>query len=596
MTGLPDGAERGGRLFQNAGKNAVCSGLCNIQKGNKMAQRKKKQNTKKLKVVMLGGLSEIGKNLAVIEYENEMIVVDCGIGFPDDEMPGVDLVLPDFTYLKENADKLKGVFITHGHEDHVGGVPYLLKLIDTPVFGTKLSIGIIKNKLREHNLDYTPELVPVEAGDSVKVGNFTVEFIRVNHSIADSCCLAIRTPAGTVLHSGDFKLDTTPVDGEIMDLNRLSQIGSEGVLLLMCESTNVEHPGYTPSERTVGEALDNIFRHNTDKRLIISTFSSNVHRVQQIINKSALYGRKVAITGRSMLNIVSAAVELGYMTFPENTLIDISEIRKFNPEQLTIISTGAQGEPMSALYRMVFGEHDKVQLGPKDLVIISAHTIPGNEKLVDKIINELYRTGIAVYRDSSQDVHVSGHACREEIKLMHALTRPKYFMPIHGECKHLYEHKVLAMEMGMSPDRIFVSEIGKVLEVSESSAGFNGTVPSGVTLIDGSGIGDVGSIVLRDRKHLSEDGLIVVVAVMNDHDLSISAGPDIISRGFVYMKESEELMNDLKSIAFDSLSDSLDAGLRDFTQIKGRLKDDLSKAIYQRTKRKPMVLPVIMNL
>lgn len=561
-----------------------------------MAQRKKKQNTKKLKVVMLGGLSEIGKNLAVIEYENEMIVVDCGIGFPDDEMPGVDLVLPDFTYLKENADKLKGVFITHGHEDHVGGVPYLLKLIDTPVFGTKLSIGIIKNKLREHNLDYTPELVPVEAGDSVKVGNFTVEFIRVNHSIADSCCLAIRTPAGTVLHSGDFKLDTTPVDGEIMDLNRLSQIGSEGVLLLMCESTNVEHPGYTPSERTVGEALDNIFRHNTDKRLIISTFSSNVHRVQQIINKSALYGRKVAITGRSMLNIVSAAVELGYMTFPENTLIDISEIRKFNPEQLTIISTGAQGEPMSALYRMVFGEHDKVQLGPKDLVIISAHTIPGNEKLVDKIINELYRTGIAVYRDSSQDVHVSGHACREEIKLMHALTRPKYFMPIHGECKHLYEHKVLAMEMGMPPDRIFVSEIGKVLEVSESSAGFNGTVPSGVTLIDGSGIGDVGSIVLRDRKHLSEDGLIVVVAVMNDHDLSISAGPDIISRGFVYMKESEELMNDLKSIAFDSLSDSLDAGLRDFTQIKGRLKDDLSKAIYQRTKRKPMVLPVIMNI
>ena len=561
-----------------------------------MAQRKKKQNPKKLKVVMLGGLSEIGKNLAVIEYENEMIVVDCGIGFPDDEMPGVDLVLPDFTYLKENADKLKGVFITHGHEDHVGGVPYLLKLIDTPVFGTKLSIGIIKNKLREHNLDYTPELVPVEAGDSVKVGNFTVEFIRVNHSIADSCCLAIRTPAGTVLHSGDFKLDTTPVDGEIMDLNRLSQIGSEGVLLLMCESTNVEHPGYTPSERTVGEALDNIFRHNTDKRLIISTFSSNVHRVQQIINKSALYGRKVAITGRSMLNIVSAAVELGYMTFPENTLIDISEIRKFNPEQLTIISTGAQGEPMSALYRMVFGEHDKVQLGPKDLVIISAHTIPGNEKLVDKIINELYRTGIAVYRDSSQDVHVSGHACREEIKLMHALTRPKYFMPIHGECKHLYEHKVLAMEMGMPPDRIFVSEIGKVLEVSESSAGFNGTVPSGVTLIDGSGIGDVGSIVLRDRKHLSEDGLIVVVAVINDHDMSISAGPDIISRGFVYMKESEELMNDLKSIAFDSLSDSLDAGLRDFTQIKGRLKDDLSKAIYQRTKRKPMVLPVIMNL
>ena len=561
-----------------------------------MAQRKKKQNTKKLKVVMLGGLSEIGKNLAVIEYENEMIVVDCGIGFPDDEMPGVDLVLPDFTYLKENADKLKGVFITHGHEDHVGGVPYLLKLIDTPVFGTKLSIGIIKNKLREHNLDYTPELVPVEAGDSVKVGNFTVEFIRVNHSIADSCCLAIRTPAGTVLHSGDFKLDTTPVDGEIMDLNRLSQIGSEGVLLLMCESTNVEHPGYTPSERTVGEALDNIFRHNTDKRLIISTFSSNVHRVQQIINKSALYGRKVAITGRSMLNIVSAAVELGYMTFPENTLIDISEIRKFNPEQLTIISTGAQGEPMSALYRMVFGEHDKVQLGPKDLVIISAHTIPGNEKLVDKIINELYRTGIAVYRDSSQDVHVSGHACREEIKLMHALTRPKYFMPIHGEYRHLITHKRLAQEMGMPENHIFVSEIGKVLELDKDSCKFNGMVPSGKILVDGYGVGDVGNIVLRDRRHLAQDGLIVVVATVDIDERMIISGPDIVSRGFVYVRESEQLMDQVRQIAKDALTDCLDHNITDWTELKGRVKDDLSKFLWSKTKRKPMILPVVMNV
>ncbi len=562
-----------------------------------MARRaKSKTNRTKVKVIMLGGLSEIGKNLAVIECEDQMIVVDCGIGFPDDDMPGVDLVIPDFTYLKENAEKLKGVFITHGHEDHIGAVPYLLKLMDVPVFGTKLSVGIIKNKLKEHTLDYEPELVPVEAGDSVKVGCFSVEFIRVNHSIADACCLAIRTPAGTIVHSGDFKLDTTPIDGEIMDLNRISQIGNEGVLLLMCESTNVEHPGYTPSEKTVGETLDSIFRHHSDKRLIISTFSSNVHRVQQIIDTSARYGRKVAVTGRSMLNIVSAAVELGYMTFPENTLIDINEIKKFNPEQLTIVSTGAQGEPMSALYRMVFGEHDKVQLGSKDLVVISAHTIPGNEKLVDKIINELYRTGITVYRDSSQDVHVSGHACREEIKLMHALTRPKYFMPIHGEFKHLYEHKNLAVEMGMSPDRIFVSEIGKVLEVSEAGAGFNGTVPSGRTLIDGIGIGDVGNIVLKDRKHLSEDGLMVVVAVVNDYDMTLAAGPDIISRGFVYVKESEALMTDLKSIAFDSLSDSLGEGLRDFTQIKGRLKEELSKAIYQRTKRRPMVLPVIMSI
>ena len=560
-----------------------------------MAKRKTLNQTK-VRVVMLGGLAEIGKNLAVIECCGEMIVVDCGIGFPDDDMPGVDLVIPDFTYLNENADKLKGVFITHGHEDHLGAVPFLLQNIDVPVFGTKLTCGILKNKLEEHSYDYTPEIVPVEAGDTVKVGCFSVEFIRVNHSIADSCCLAIRTPAGTILHTGDFKLDTTPIDGEIMDINRISQIGSEGVLLLMCESTNVEHPGYTPSERTVGEALDTIFRHNADKRLIISTFSSNVHRVQQIINTSARHHRKVAITGRSMINIVSAAVELGYMSFPEGTLIDISEIRRYNPEQLTIIATGAQGEPMSALYRMVFGEHDRVQLGPRDLVIISAHTIPGNEKTVDKIINELYRTGVPVYRDPSLDVHVSGHACREEIKLMHALVHPRYFMPIHGEYKHLYLHKQLAEEMGMPSDAIFVSEIGKVLELSEKSAGFAGSVPAGKTLIDGSGIGDVGAVVLRDRKHLSEDGLIVVVAVVSDNDLELLSGPDIISRGFVYVKESEDLMTELKAVAEESLRHSLDQGIRDFTQIKGRLRDDLAKGIYARTRRRPMVLPVIMNV
>ena len=558
--------------------------------------RKNKTNTEKVRVIMLGGLAEIGKNLAVIEYKDEMIVVDCGIGFPDDDMPGIDLVIPDFTYLKENADKLKGVFITHGHEDHLGAVPFLLKQIDVPVFGTKLSIGIIKNKLQEQQLDYEPELVPVEAGDTVKVGCFSVEFIRVNHSIADACCLAIRTPAGTILHSGDFKLDTTPIDGEIMDINRISQIGYEGVLLFMCESTNVEHPGYTPSERTVGEALDTIFRHNADKRLIISTFSSNVHRVQQIINTSVRYKRKVAITGRSMINIVSAAEELGYMTFPEDTLIDISEIKKYNPEQLTIIATGAQGEPMSALYRMVFGEHDKVQLGQKDLVIISAHTIPGNERLVDKIINELYRTGISVYRDPLTDVHVSGHACREEIKLMHALVRPRFFMPIHGEYKHLYVHKQLAEEMGMPSDRIFVSEIGRILELSEGSAAFVGSVPAGRTLIDGSGVGDVGSIVLRDRKHLALDGLIVIAAAVSEDERAVVSGPDIFTRGFVYVKESEDLMTDLKTVAYDSLEKTLAAGARDAAQLKARLREDLAKAIYQRTKRRPMVLPVIMNV
>lgn len=561
-----------------------------------MARKSKttaKKPTEKLRVIMLGGLSEIGKNLAVLEYGNEMIVVDCGIGFPDEDMPGVDLVLPDFTYLRENADKLCGVFITHGHEDHLGAVPYLLKYIDVPVFGTKLTCGIIRNKLEEQKLDYEPEIVPVEAGDTVAVGSFSVEFIRVNHSIADACCLAIRTPVGTVLHSGDFKLDTTPIDGEVIDINRISQIGSEGVLLFMCESTNVEHPGYTPSEKTVGGAFDAIFRRNTDKRMIISTFSSNVHRVQQIIDTSIRYRRKVAITGRSMLNIVSAAVELGYMTYPEGTLIDVSEIRKYNPGQLTIIATGAQGEPMSALHRMVFGEHDKVTLGRDDLVIISAHTIPGNEKTVDRIINELYRTGIEVWRDPSADVHVSGHACREEIKLMHALVRPRFFMPIHGEYKHLYLHKKLAEEMGMPSEDIFVSEIGRVLEISENGAAFAGSVPAGNTLIDGSGVGDVGSVVLRDRKHLSQDGLLVVSAALGSNGGEVAAGPEIITRGFVYEKESEDLLSELRGVALSSLYDVL-RSTRDLQQIKNRIKEDVQKAVYLRTRRRPMVLPVIL--
>lgn len=562
-----------------------------------MARKSKKTEKEvkkagKLKVIMLGGLAEIGKNLAVLEYENEMIVVDCGIGFPDDDMPGIDLVIPDFTYLRENADKLLGVFITHGHEDHLGAVPYLLKHIDAPVFGTKLTCGIIRNKLLETDLGYEPEIVPVEAGDTVKVGQFSVEFIRVNHSIADACCLAIRTPAGTVMHSGDFKVDTTPIDGEIIDLNRISQIGNEGVLLFMCESTNVEHPGYTPSEKTVGGAFDAIFRQNAGKRMIISTFSSNVHRVQQIIDISIRYRRKVAITGRSMLNIVAAAVDLGYMSFPEGTLIDISEIKKYNPGQLTIIATGAQGEPMSALYRMVFGEHDKVTLGKDDLVILSAHTIPGNEKTVDRIINELYRTGIAVWRDPYADVHVSGHACREEIKLMHALVRPKYFMPIHGEYKHLCLHGKLAEEMGMPSSRIFISEIGRVLEISEEEAAFTGAVPAGVTLIDGSGIGDVGSAVLRDRKHLSSDGLIVITAAVSAHG-ELIGGPEITTRGFVYVKESAEFLEELRGVAVSALYDALRTA-RDAAQIKSRMKEDVSRAVYARTKRRPMVLPIVL--
>lgn len=559
-----------------------------------MARKNKKEE--KLKIAMLGGLNEIGKNLALLECGNDIILVDCGIGFPDDDMPGVDLIIPDFAYLEKNIDKLRGVFITHGHEDHLGALPYLLKTINIPVFATGLSIGILQNKLIDNPPDYEPELIVVEAGDTVKIGCFTVEFIRVNHSIADACCLAINTPVGTVLHTGDFKLDLTPIDGELMDLARLGEIGKKGVLLLMCESTNVEKPGFTPSEKTVGQALDSIFDHHRNKRIVISTFSSNVHRVQQIIDRSVAYGRKVAITGRSMINVVKAAIELGYMNYPEGAIIDISEVRRYNPEQVTIVSTGSQGERMSGLYRMAYGEHDKINLGPDDLVVISAHPIPGNEKLVDNIINEFCKRGISVYRNTESDVHVSGHACREEIKLMHALIKPRFFMPIHGEAKHLQAHRDLAIDMGMTPDCIFISEIGKVLELTADSAEFNGNIPSGIKMIDGYGIGDVGNIVLKDRRHLAEDGLIVVVTVVNEYDMTIAAGPDLISRGFVYVKESEELMNELKDISFDVISDCLGSGCYDFAQIKNKVKDELSRYVYINTKRKPMVLPVIMNI
>lgn len=559
-----------------------------------MARKNKKEE--KLKIAMLGGLNEIGKNLALLECGNDIILVDCGIGFPDDDMPGVDLIIPDFAYLEKNIDKLRGVFITHGHEDHLGALPYLLKTINIPVFATGLSIGILQNKLIDNPPDYEPELIVVEAGDTVKIGCFTVEFIRVNHSIADACCLAINTPVGTVLHTGDFKLDLTPIDGELMDLARLGEIGKKGVLLLMCESTNVEKPGFTPSEKTVGQALDSIFDHHRNKRIVISTFSSNVHRVQQIIDRSVAYGRKVAITGRSMINVVKAAIELGYMNYPEGAIIDISEVRRYNPEQVTIVSTGSQGERMSGLYRMAYGEHDKINLGTDDLVVISAHPIPGNEKLVDNIINEFCKRGISVYRNTESDVHVSGHACREEIKLMHALIKPRFFMPIHGEAKHLQAHRDLAIDMGMTPDCIFISEIGKVLELTADSAEFNGNIPSGIKMIDGYGIGDVGNIVLKDRRHLAEDGLIVVVTVVNEYDMTIAAGPDLISRGFVYVKESEELMNELKDISFDVISDCLGSGCYDFAQIKNKVKDELSRYVYINTKRKPMILPVIMNI
>jgi len=550
----------------------------------------------KLKIIALGGLNEVGKNITVFEYENEIIIVDCGLGFPDEDMLGVDLVIPDTTYLEKNVDKIKGIVLTHGHEDHIGAIPYVLRSMNVPIYGTRLTLGILETKLSEHRYDFTPQLTCVEAGDKIDLGVFAVEFIRVNHSIADACALAITTPVGMIIHTGDFKLDLTPIESKMMDVTRLGELGNQGVLLLMCESTNVERPGYTPSEKKVGQALDNIFMRNRDKRIVIATFSSNVHRVQQIINTSALYNRKVAVTGRSMLNVMSAAIKLGYMKIPDGVLIDINEIKRYPHEQITLITTGSQGEPMSALYRMAFSDHDKVELGPKDLVILSAYAIPGNEKLVDKIINELFKKGATVFKDSLVEVHVSGHACQEELKLMHALTQPKFFMPVHGEYKHLVQHKVLAEQMGMQTDRIFISDLGKIFEIDEDSARFNGAVPSGRVLVDGYGVGDVGNIVLRDRRHLAQDGLIVVVATVDIEDKFIVSGPDIVSRGFVYVRESEELMDQVRIIARDALMDCLDNNITDWTQLKSKVKEDLSKFLYAKTKRKPMILPVVMNI
>ena len=552
----------------------------------------------KLRVIPLGGLNEVGKNMTVMEYGDDIIIIDCGIGFPDeDEMPGIDLVVPDTTYLETNRNRIRGMVITHGHEDHVGAIPYILQKLDIPIYGTRLALGIIENKLQEHTLPWKADLRCVKAGDVIKLGaSFTVEFIRVNHSIADACALAINTPLGMVIHSGDFKLDLTPIDGDMMDITRLGELGRAGVLLLMCESTNAERPGYTPSETKVGRSLEVIFTMHKDRRIVISTFSSNVHRVQQIINISARHGRKVAVTGRSMINIVSAAVELGYMTVPEGVLIDINDIKRYKPEELTLITTGSQGEPMSALYRMAFGEHSQVSLGWGDLVVLSASAIPGNEKLVGRIVNELSKMGVTVINDASVEVHVSGHACQEELKLMQGLTRPRYFMPVHGEYKHMAANRDLAVAMGVPESHVFISDIGKVLEIDEKGARWAGTVPSGVVLIDGLGVGDVGNIVLRDRKHLSQDGLIVVVAAVDAASGLRVAGPDIMSRGFVYVRESEELMEEIRRIAVDAIDISLRRSGRDWFEIKNTVKDDITKFLYARTGRRPMVLPIIMDV
>lgn len=566
--------------------------------GSRVAPKIERDINAKVRVISLGGLNEIGKNITVLECGEDIIVIDCGFAFPDEEMLGVDLVLPDFTYLRDNAEKVRAIVLTHGHEDHIGGIPYLLREINAPIYGTLLTLGIIKNKLLEHKLPFDAQLKVVEAGETVKFGkSFAVEFIHVNHSIADACALCIDTPVGKIFHTGDFKLDLTPIDGEVMDVTRLGELGKEGIELLLCESTNAERPGYTPSERKVGKSLEYIFSTQSDKRIVIATFSSNVHRVQQIIDTSARHGRKVAITGRSMLNIVGAATELGYMNFPEGVLIDISEIKRYKPEQITIITTGSQGEPMSALYRMAFSDHRDVTLGRNDVVILSSSPIPGNEKLVGRIINELSKNGVTVLHDALVNVHVSGHACQEELKLVQALLKPRYFMPVHGEYRHLNANRQLALEMGMEERDIFISDIGKILELSASGARFVGTVPSGKVLVNGNSIGEVGNIVLRERRHLSQDGLVVVVASIDMQAKLLISGPDIVSRGFVYVRDAEGLMDEIKGMAQSSIEDYLDrTRVIDRVALKTKVKEDLSKYLYSKTKRRPMVLPIIMNV
>ena len=550
----------------------------------------------KLKVISLGGLQEIGKNMTVFEYDNDIIIVDCGLAFPEDDMLGIDLVIPDITYLMKNREKIRGIVLTHGHEDHIGALPYVLKELNVPVFGTLLTLGLLENKLKEHGLNRLVTLHTVVPGEKVKLGRFEVEFIHTNHSIADSVALAISTPVGVVVHTGDFKVDYTPIDGEIMDIHRFAELGKAGVLLLLSDSTNAERKGFTMSESSVGGVFDNIFGETPKNRIMVATFSSNIHRIQQIVNSAYKYGRKVAIIGRSMVNAVKTSIELEYLNMPDNTLIDISEIRNYPDEKVVIITTGSQGETMSALSRIASNEHKQVQIKPGDKIIISASSIPGNEKNISNVINELTRKGAEVVYDGIADIHVSGHARQEELKLMLSLVKPKYFMPVHGEYVHLLNHKQLALALGIPDENIFIMNIGDVLEVSKKDAKVTGTVPSGQVLVDGLGVGDVGNIVLRDRKNLSENGLMVVVVTIDSASGSIIAGPDIISRGFVYVRESEDLMAEAKQVINDALEKCETKHISGWSNIKNTIKDTLKNFLWQKTKRSPMILPIIMEV
>lgn len=549
-----------------------------------------------VKIIPLGGLNEIGKNMTVFECANDAFIVDCGLAFPDSDMPGVDLVIPDFTYIEQNADKIRGVVITHGHEDHIGALAYLLKKVNIPVYGTRLTIGLIEGKLKEHGLLESAKLNVVKPRQTIKMGCMAVEFIRVNHSIPDAVGLAIHTPAGVIVHTGDFKVDFTPIEGGIIDLARFGELGSRGVLALMADSTNAERPGHTASERTVGNSFVKLFDRAEGKRIIIATFSSNIHRVQQIVNCAVANDRKIAVFGRSMLNVISTAIELGYLKVPDGLIIDLDAMNRFPAEKIVLITTGSQGEPMSALSRMAMNEHRHVTITPNDFIIISANPIPGNEKLVTKVVNELLRAGAEVIYESMYDVHVSGHACQEELKLILSLTKPKYYIPVHGEYKHLKKQSDLAIDLGMDPNNVIIASIGNVIESDGVDMKITGQVQAGRVFVDGLGVGDVGSIVIRDRKHLAEDGLIIAVATIELESGTILAGPDVVSRGFVYVRESEELMVAAKEILTNTLTDCLDSGTREWNTIKTRMKDDLGEFIFQKTKRKPMILPIIMEI
>ena len=570
------------------------------EKTRRVNKRPKKENNRifkkeKVKMIPLGGILEIGKNLTVIESEEDIIIIDCGLGFPEDDMLGVDLVIPDMTYLEKNKEKIRGLVITHGHEDHIGGIPYLLKQINVPIYATKLTVGLIQNKLEEHNLLRSTKLTVVAPGQTIKLGNMKVEFIRITHSIPDACSLAIYTPAGILVHTGDFKIDYTPIDGEIMDLGRLAELGNKGVLALMSDSTNAERKGYTMSESSVGEVLDKLFI-NCSKRIVVATFSSNVHRVQQIVNSAVKYRRKVAICGRSMINMIETARKLGYIKVPDNVFIDIDNIKSYPEDRLVIITTGSQGEPMSALTRMAEGEHRKVQITPNDLIIISANPIPGNEKYISKVIDDLMTIGAEVIYNALEDIHVSGHACQEEQKLMISLIKPKYFIPVHGEYRQLMAHAETAKKIGINPENIFITNNGRILELSEEEAKFNGTVTAGIILVDGLGVGDVGDIVLRDRQKLSQDGLITVVLTLDSASGKIVAGPDVISRGFVYVRESENLMEDIKKLLRTELAKCEEKHVTDWATIKSVIKEELGDYIYKKTKRQPMLIPIIMEI